>query len=318
MMIQVNAIGFERFGDVTVFEERTTEIPLNASNNVLVQVKKVGVNPVDAFIRSGKMSRSAAPAHFHVLGNEVVGEIVKLYDNVPHLKIGDMVIVKPGVGGYADYLTTNERNVFKIPTEMPLDFAAGFSATASTAYWALYGGFYDLKKGDTLAVIGASGSVGNFVVQLAKSFGVTIIAVASAHNETYLKESGATIFVDYRDSDAVAAYANKADFVIDASLFNKGEKVALQLVKDGGTYLGMTTLPQDTLGKNVKLVFLSRTPVMTNAVVMPFLFKFYQEHGLALKIAKTFPLTVAGVQDAHRLIVQDRAAGKIILTTEHL
>lgn len=316
MMVTAKAIGFDRFGDVDVFEERTEEIALNSTNNVLVKVKKVGINPVEAFVRSGKMSRSAAPAQFQVLGNEVVGEVVKLYDNPSNLSIGDNVIVKPGAGGYADYLTTNERNVFKVPAEMPLDFAAGFSATASTAYWALYGGFYDLKKGDTLAVVGASGSVGNFVVQLAKSFGVTIIALASAHNEAYLKESGAAVFIDYRDSDAVAAYANKADFVVDTSLFNKGEKVALQLVKEGGTYLGMTTLPQDTLGKNVKVVFLSRTPAMTNAVVMPFLFKFYEEHGLTLKIAETLPLTVAGVQAAHRLIVSDRAAGKIILTTE--
>lgn len=249
---------------------------------------------------------------FTVLGNELQGEIVELYEPLDGFAIGDKVIVRSSGGGYATHIAANNKNVFKIPEDMPLDFAGSFSATASTAYWGLHGGFYPLKDGDTIAIVGASGSVGSFLVQLAQEWDVKIIAVASKKNEARLKELGADIFVDYRDPEAIEQHGKTADFVLDASLFNAGEHAALILAKENATYVSMTTLPDNSYRPDVKRVFLSRTPAMTNDIVIPYLFDFYEKHGLADQIAYTLPFTVDGVKEAHRLLEGTRNSGKII------
>lgn len=310
--MEATAIGFSAYGDVDVFEAQQVNVEVNHLKNVLVKVEHIGVNPVDAFIRNGNMSGGRALNRFTILGNELQGEIVELYEPIDGLAVGDKVIVRSNGGGYATYVAVNDKSVFKIPKDMPLDFAGSFSATASTAYWGLHGGFYPLKDGDTIAIVGASGSVGSFLVQLAQAWDVKIIAVASGKNEARLKELGADIFVDYRDPDAIEHYAKSADFVLDASLFNAGEHAALTLAKDNATYIGMTTLPDNSYRPDVKRVFLSRTPAMTNDIVIPYLFDFYQKHGLADQIAYTLPFTVDGVKEAHRLLEGTRNSGKII------
>ncbi len=146
--MEATAIGFSSYGDVDVFEAQQLNVQVNHLKNVLVKVEHIGVNPIDAFIRNGNMT-------------------------------GGKVIVRSNGGGYATYIAANNKNVFKIPEDMPLDFTGSFSATASTAYWGLHGGFYPLKDGDTIAIVGASGSVGSFLVQLAQEWDVKIIAVAS-------------------------------------------------------------------------------------------------------------------------------------------
>lgn len=310
--MEATAIGFSAYGDVDVFEAQQINVQVNHLKNILVKVEHIGVNPVDAFIRNGNMSGGKSLNRFTVLGNELQGEIVELYEPIDDLAVGDKVIVRSSGGGYATYIAANNKNVFKIPKDMPLDFAGSFSATASTAYWGLHGGFYPLKDGDTIAIVGASGSVGSFLVQLAQAFDVTIIAVASEKNKERLIKLGADIFVDYRDPEAIEQHAKSADFVLDASLFNAGEHAALTLAKENATYIGMTTLPDDSYRPDVKRLFLSRTPDMTNDIVIPYLFNFYQKHGLADQIAYTLPFTVDGVKEAHRLLEGTRNSGKII------
>lgn len=315
MEVKSKAIGFSSYGSSDVFEEKEVVLPLNTTNNVLVKVERVGINPVDAFIRSGKMSGGRPLNGFQVLGSEVQGEIVKLYTPVSGLSVGDKVLVRPGRGGYAEYVSTNAQNVFPIPETMSLDEAAAFSATAVTAYWGLHG-FYDIKEGQTIAVVGASGSVGSYLVQLAKPLNVKIIAVASGKNKDYLEQLGADVFIDYNDEQAIQKYAKTADFVMDASLFNAGEKVALTLVKENGTYLGMTTLPDPSIRPDVHLIFLGRTPEMTQEKALTAINDFIKEYGLDVKIAYRLPLSLDGVKEAHRLIEGTRQSGKIILSKE--
>jgi NADPH:quinone reductase len=311
--MKATAIGFSQYGDIDMFETKEIDVHVNALNNVLVKVERIGLKPVDAFIRSGNMSGGKPLTRFQVLGGEVQGEIVAFDAPVSGLAVGDKVIVRPGQGGYATYVSTNAKNVFKIPADMSLDFAASFSATTSTAYWALHGHFYDIQPGDTVAVVGASGSVGSYIVQLAQSFDVNIIGVASGKNKDFILSLGADVFVDYNDEEAVAKYAKTADVVFDASLFNAGEDVALALAKEHATYIGMTTLPSEAKRPDVARVFLSRTKEMTNDVAMPALFDFYETNGLQDHIAYKLPFTLDGVKEAHTLLASSRKSGKILL-----
>ncbi|MGX6962323.1 NADP-dependent oxidoreductase [Vagococcus xieshaowenii] len=314
--IEGNAIGFDHYGSVEVLEERLVKVAMSDLHDVIIKIERAGINPVDTMFRSGAMSGGRPLDHFWIPGSEVQGEVVAMKQPVEGLAIGDKVIGKPGRGGYAEYVALSHQNVFKIPEGMSLDEAAGFSGTASTAYWGLHGGFYDIQPNQTIAVIGASGSVGSYLVQLLKAFDVTIIAAASERNRAYVLGLGADIFIDYSDSEQVAKYAGQADFVIDASLFNRGEKTALTLAKQHATYMGMTTLPDPSLRPDVKRVFLSRTAEMTNSIAMPALFSFYQQYGLTIKNGYVLPFTLEGAKEAHQMIEENRQPGKIILSRE--
>ncbi|WP_430612508.1 NADP-dependent oxidoreductase [Enterococcus sp. DIV0876] len=316
MDINAHAIGFDHYGSPDVFEERDRLLKLNSENNVLIKIERAGINPVDTMYRDGSMSGGRPLRLFQVLGSEVSGIIEKLYRPVSGLSVGDQVIVKPGRGGYSDYLAVNDSAVHKIPDGMSLDEAAAFPSTAVTAYWGLNGGFFEMKEGETIAIVGASGSVGSYLVQLAKPLNVTIIAVASKKNEAFLKELGATIFIDYNDKEQVEKYARTADYVLDASLFNSGEKTALSLVKENGIYIGMTTLPDHIIRPDVTMKFLSRTPQMNDNAALSYLIDFYKKYGLNINIAYKLPFTVDGVKKAHQLIKEKRNSGKIILSRD--
>lgn len=312
MAIKTTAFGFTTYGGPEVFEEREIEIPFNEERNVLVKIERIGINPANAKVRTGELVFGKKTEGFQVIGGETQGEIVDLYAPVEGLEIGDKVIVKTITGSYAKMISAHDRNVYKIPEGMDLDFAAGFSSTATTAYWALNGGFMPLKEGQTLAVMGASGAVGSFAIQFAKKMNLKVIGVASARNEEYVKDLGADIFVDYKNEEEVNKYKDTADHVMDASLYGSGQKVAIELLKKGGTYLGLTFLPEGETDYN--LVQLAVTPDMKSQVAMEYIFDFYTKYGLKLNIAYILPLTLEGVKESHRLITDKTKSGKIILS----
>lgn len=74
--MKATAIGFSQYGDIDVFETKEIDVHVNALNNMLVKVERIGLNPVDAFIRSGNMSGGKPLTRFQVLSGEVQGEIV--------------------------------------------------------------------------------------------------------------------------------------------------------------------------------------------------------------------------------------------------
>ena len=126
---------------------------------------------------------------------------------------------------------------------MPAEVAAGFPMIATTAYWTLTPHFFPVTSNTKLAIVGASGSVGSLILQLAKQKGATVLASASKSNKEYLEELGANFFVDYRNQDHIESFKGWADYVINASLFNAGEILAVTLLKQNGTYLGLNALP---------------------------------------------------------------------------
>lgn len=315
-MVLSKVFGFNHYGDVDVFEEEERDVTLTDKKNVLVRVERTSVNPFDIVARKGQFANGKPLETFKILGNEVQGEIIKLGEISKDLAVGDKVIVLIPSGGDAEYVAAMEKNVYRIPEKMPLDVAASFPMVGETALWTLDPYFYDLKKGETLAIIGASGSVGSVALQLAKEKEVTIIAVGSQKNTDYLKELGADIVVDYRNEEEIMAYKNQADYVINASLFNQGEAVAMALVKETGTILGLNGVPDIGKKPDVKAIMLERTSKMTNQAAMPKLFDFYKRHGIQVKVGYHLPLSLEGIKEAHQLFEGKKQTGKILLVKE--
>ena len=179
------------------------EEPRISDYDVLIKVKVAGVNPIDHIVASGSLPKvDPVP---HIPGAESSGIIEELgsYVNNSQLKKGDRVVVHNKVfdgtcdmcldgldmlcrnggligaitnGGFAEYISVPERNVFKIPDNLDWDVAASLPVTSLTPYHALNEA--SLKINEYLLVFGASGSTGMIAVQLGKKMGAKVIAVS--------------------------------------------------------------------------------------------------------------------------------------------
>jgi NADPH:quinone reductase-like Zn-dependent oxidoreductase len=203
---------FEKPGLANLEVVDNVKEPEITDHDVLVRVKVAGVNPIDNFVVSGALPK-LIPLPNHIPGAEISGTVEELGSHVNNNKLreGDRVIIHNKLfdgtcdmclsgfdmicrngglisvitnGGFAEYISVPERNVFKIPHSLDWDTAASLPVTSLTPYHALREA--SLKINEYLLVFGASGSTGMIAVQLAKRMGAKVIAV-SKHN--WIKEN---------------------------------------------------------------------------------------------------------------------------------
>jgi NADPH:quinone reductase-like Zn-dependent oxidoreductase len=215
----MKAVIFEKPGLDNLKVEDSAEKPKLTDHAVLIRVMTVGVNPIDYFAVSGAREVKPLP---HIPGAEISGTIEKLGDHVKegNLKEGDKVVIHNKVfdgtcdmcldgldmlcrnggligivtnGGFAEYISVPEKNVFKIPDDTSWDLAASLPVTTLTSYHALKDA--SLQVNESLLVYGASGNTGMMAIQFAKKMGAKVIAVSK--NE-WVKDFGADyILNDY-------------------------------------------------------------------------------------------------------------------------
>ena len=182
------------------------EDPKIKDRDILIKIKTAGVNPIDNLVVSGMLPKILPFPH--IPGAESSGIVEQIGSHVSNdnIKVGDRVVVHNKVfdgtcdmclngldmicrnggligaitnGGFAEYISVPERNVFKIPDDLNWDVAASLPVTSLTPYHALNEA--SVKLNEFLLVFGASGSTGMIAVQLAKKMGAKVIAV-SRHN----------------------------------------------------------------------------------------------------------------------------------------
>jgi NADPH:quinone reductase-like Zn-dependent oxidoreductase len=190
---------FERQG-LDNLNVKDVEQPTITDHDVLIKVKSAGVNPIDYLTVSNIPGIKPLP---HIPGTEVTGIIEKVGNHVATLKEGDKVVVYNSIfdgtcdmclsgyemicrnagilgvitnGGFADYISAAEKNVFKIPDNVQWDVAASLATTTKTPYHALREA--SLKLNEFLVIFGASGNTGMMAVQFGKKMGAKVIAVS--------------------------------------------------------------------------------------------------------------------------------------------
>jgi D-arabinose 1-dehydrogenase-like Zn-dependent alcohol dehydrogenase len=191
---------FERQGLDNLNVKEDVQQPTIIDHDVLIKVKSAGVNPIDYTTVSNIPGIKPLP---HIPGVEVTGIIEKVGNHVATLKEGDKVVVYNSIfdgtcdmcingyemlcrnagilgvitnGGFADYISASEKNVFKIPDNVQWDVAASLATTTKTPYHALREA--SLKLNEFLVIFGASGNTGMMAVQFGKKMGAKVIAVS--------------------------------------------------------------------------------------------------------------------------------------------
>jgi NADPH2:quinone reductase len=170
-----------------------------AKGQVVVSVKAAGVNFPDTLIIQGKYQFKPEPPFSP--GGEVAGVVKEIGEGVTRVKPGDRVIAASTYGGFAEEMMADADKVIAMPDAMEFIPASAFVLTYGTSHHALKDRA-QLKAGETLLVLGASGGVGLAAIQLAKAMGARVIAAASTDAKLQVcKESGADELVNYASED---------------------------------------------------------------------------------------------------------------------
>ena len=175
------------------------ESPKPKEKEVLVSLKACGVNFPDTLIIQG-LYQFKPPLPF-TPGSDIAGIVKEIGSEVKHLKVGDEVFGFVPYGGFAEEVIVPSNACFPKPPSMDFPTAASFLLAYGTSYHALKDRA-QLKEGETLLVLGASGGVGLAAVELGKLMGAKVIAAASSDDKLALcKEYGADETINYETED---------------------------------------------------------------------------------------------------------------------
>lgn len=227
-------------------------VPAIAEDEVLVQVKAMGINPVDAFVRRNAQALSWVYKYngtepYIILGWDVAGVVTETGAAVTRFKKGDEVFGNFKFVGqanaYAEYVAAPENEMVLKPVNVSFEAAAGATMAALTA-WVSIVNFGKVQKGDKVIVHGASGGVGHYAVQFAKHFGAYVIGVASASNRDFVLSLGADEFIDYK-TQKFEELVTDADIVHDAVWSDDDMHIerSLKALKPGGRLLSLIVYP---------------------------------------------------------------------------
>jgi NADPH:quinone reductase len=173
--------------------------PRAGKGQVVVSVKAAGVNFPDTLIIQGKYQFKPEPPFSP--GGEVAGVIKEIGEGVTRLRPGDRVIAASTYGGFAEEMLADADKVIAMPDAMAFVPASAFVLTYGTSYHGLKDRA-QLKAGETLLVLGASGGVGLAAIQLGKTMGARVIAAASSDAKLQVcKENGADELINYATED---------------------------------------------------------------------------------------------------------------------
>src|SRR5581483_3779066 len=205
---QMKAIVYEEYGSPDVLQLKEVAKPTPKDDQVLVRVHAVSVNAADLHLLRAdpfliRLSSGFLKPKHTILGSDIAGRVEAVGNNVKQFKAGDEVfgdISAGGWGGFAEYVCAREDALAFKPSNLSFEQAAAVPMAAVTA---LQGFHYAgrIRPGQKVLINGASGGVGTFAVQLAKSFGAEVTAVCSTRNLDTARSLGADHVIDYTQED---------------------------------------------------------------------------------------------------------------------
>jgi len=317
----MRAIYYDKYGGPDVLEYKEIEKPVAMDDDVLVKNHAAAMNPMDWRLRSGTpflarlvVSGITKPKR-PILGVDFAGTVESVGKNVEQLKIGDEVygmVQANRDGSHAEYVCVPEENVALKPVNMTYEQAAGvpFAGTMALEGIRDYG---NIKPGQRVLINGASGGIGTYAVQIAKTFGAEVTGVCSTRNLEMVQSIGADHVIDYTKED----FTKKGEVydvifdVVDKNTFSN----CRDSLSDNGIYI--------TTGMGPGLIFQKFWTSMTSSKsALPMWGKGMKEDLIILKelvedgkvttvIDRTYSLEE--VPEAHRYIEQGHARGKVII-----
>jgi NADPH:quinone reductase len=310
----MRVVGVLEFGGPEALE--VVEVPERHAGpgEVRIRVHAAVVNPTDTYVRNGaraEAQRVDPPPY--VPGMDVAGVLDEIGEGVEtDLAVGDhvmaIVLPKGSHGGYSESVVVPVESVARVPLGATDVEASTLPMNALTARLAL--DLLALAPGQTLAVTGAAGCFGGYMVQLGKIDGLRIIADASPADEQIVRDLGADVVVSRGDDVAARireVVPEGVDALADGSVQNE---LLLPAVKDGGGFAAVRGFSGETQRGIVIHPVWVRTYVEEQAK-LDRLRQQVEAGAVALRVARTFPPEQAG--EAHRLLETGGTRGRLVI-----
>ncbi|PVU83323.1 alcohol dehydrogenase [Cellulomonas sp. WB94] len=302
------------YGGPEVLSVVDVTVPEPGPGEVLIDVRAAGVNQIDWKLYSGLFGTD--PARLPIrLGLEVAGVVLAVGPDVEDIPVGDHVIATGVVGGYAELVLVPVTRLSPKPAQVSWAEASGLLLTGATAWHTLEE--TGVGAGDVVLVHGASGSVGRFVVQLARLRGAQVVATASEAAHTDLRALGA-VPVTYGPGLAdrvreATGTLGPVTVAIDTVGTDESLNVSVELVADRSR---IATIAGFGRAGGLGIQLLGNGPgadpgTSIRAAAIPQLVELAADRQLIVAVARTYPLEDAA--EAHRDSIAGHARGKLVL-----
>jgi len=322
----MKAIAYQEYGSADVLELKEVGKPEIESDSVLVRVRAASANPYDWHYMRGipyiarLMATGLRKPKHSVLGTDVAGEVEAVGDAVTRFRPGDEVFGFVGSGGFAEYVSAPEKLLALKPANLSFQQAATVPLAAVTALQGLRDAG-NIQSGQKVLIVGASGGVGTFAVQIAKWYGANVTGVCSARNLEMVRSIGADQVIDYTREDFTRS-GQQYDLIFQLAGITSPSSFRRVLTPKGRLVLSSGDSPGRVIGpisRIIKAVLLSPFigQTMGPAVAKPssddlqFLRELIEAGSVTPVIDRTYPLTEA--PDAIRYLETGRARGKVVI-----
>jgi NADPH:quinone reductase-like Zn-dependent oxidoreductase len=322
----MKAIVYTKYGPPDVLELREVEKPTPNDDQVLVKVHAASVNAADVHFLRGKpflmrlMGFGLLKPKNKTLGSDISGRVEAVGRNVKQFQPGDEVfgdLFECGRGGFAEYACASENALALKPANISFEEAAAVPMAAITALHSLRDKG-QIQPGQKVLISGASGGVGTFAVQIAKSFGAEVTAVCSTRNLEMVRSIGADHVIDYTKED-FTQNGQRYDLILAANGYHSilDYKRALgpkgTYVTTGGSmaqlFQAMLLGPWISMTGSKKMGNLLSKPNQEDLVFMK---KLLEAGKVKPVIERRYPLSE--VAEAVRYLEEGHAQGKVVIT----
>jgi len=310
----MRAVGYSQYGGPEVLEIYELPDVHAGPGQVRIRNHAATVNPADIMFRTGMLAEAQKGVEPpYIPGMEASGIVDEVGAGVTTgVKVGDAVIalVDPHrePGAYREQIAITAQSVVPAPAGKPFVEACTLPLNGMTARRSL--DLLNLSPGQTLAVTGAAGAYGGYVIQLAKAEGLVVIADASEKDEPLVKSLGADIVV--RRGDDVATrirehFPEGVDGLADGAVLNE---LVIPAVRDGGAFTSLRGF--------------AGAPQRDIRFLKTFVFEYYgrfdkldrlrrqvEDGTLTLRLAATYPMEQAA--EAHRRLEAGGTRGRLVI-----
>jgi len=316
----VKAIVYTEFGPPGVLRLKEVETPSPRDDQVLIRIDAASVNYADwSFVR-GKpflvrlIGAGLLKPKNSILGADMAGQVEAVGRNAKQFQPGDSVfgdISGCGFGAFAEYVAVPENALAPKPANTTFEEAAAVPQAAVVALQGLRDNG-QIQPGQTVLISGASGGIGTFAVQIAKSFGAEVTGVCSTRNLDMVRSIGADHVIDYTQED-FTRNEQVYDLILDI-VANRSLSDYMRAVGPEGSYVAVAFNPaslfQRSRARGSKKA--SSLAAKTSVKDLVFIKELLEAGKIVPVIDKVYPLSE--VAEAVRYYGERHAQGKVVIT----
>lgn len=318
--MKMKAVVYEKYGPPEILELKEVDIPVPGDDEVLVKIHAAAINFADSgLVRGrpflGRLWQGLFRPKNTILGADIAGQVEEVGRNVKGFQVGDEVfgeIGDVGFGGFAEYVAAPENVLVSKPANLTFEEAAAVPVASVVALQGLrdHGKIQQRQK---VLINGASGGIGTFAVQIAKSFGAEVTGVCSTRNLEMVHSLGADHVIDYTQEDFTRG-GHQYDMIFDIAVTHSISEYKRAL-KPNGVYVACGFNPVSLfLGPLISLLGSNKVKsymVRINRKDLTYMKELSEEGRVTPVIDRCYSLNE--VADAIRYYEERHTRGKIVI-----